>query len=50
MKKRIRRRPPDEIKMIVTKKLDEMEHTKTSDSQRKIWERKPYDFRGKDEV
>ena len=43
MKKKIRRRPLDEVKVIVNKKLDEMEYTKKSDYLKKIWRRKPYE-------
>jgi hypothetical protein len=43
MKKRIRRRPPDEIKVIVNKKRDDMQNEKKSDVIRKAWERKPYE-------
>lgn len=41
MKKRIRKRPPDEIKVIVEKKLDDMERH-TTDKQREYFYRKPY--------
>lgn len=41
MKKRIRKRPPDEIKVIVDKKLDDMERH-TTDKQREYFYRKPY--------
>ena len=43
MKKKIRRRPPDEIKVIVNKKLDDMEKEKKPDDARKCFERKPYE-------
>lgn len=44
MKKRIRRRPPDEIKVIVNKKLDEMEKLKTPRTEKSMeyFYRKPY--------
>lgn len=44
MKKKIRRRPPDEIKVIVNKKRDEMENIKPKDSVSEWFRRKPYDF------
>lgn len=37
-----RRRPPDEIKVIANKKLDEMERHTMTKEERKTWERKPY--------
>ena len=43
MKKRLRRRPPDEIKVVIDKKRDDMENEKKSDELRKIWLRKPYE-------
>jgi len=44
VKKRIRRRPPDEIKVIVDKKLDEMERLKTPRVEKTMeyFYRKPY--------
>lgn len=44
MKKRLRRRPPDEIKVIVDKKRDEMERLRTDriDKCRETFYRKPY--------
>lgn len=44
MKKKLRRRPPDEIKVIVDKKLDEMEYlkNKSTDKHREYFYRKPY--------
>lgn len=48
MKKRIRRRPLDEIKAIVNKKMDDMQNTKKSELLKKIWETKPYAARGKE--
>ena len=44
MKRRIRRRPPDEIKVIVDKKRDEMENLKTNriGKCREWFYRKPY--------
>lgn len=44
VKKRIRRRPPDEIKVIVNKKLDEMEKLKTPRVEKTMeyFYRKPY--------
>ena len=50
MKKRLRRRPPDEIKVVVGKKLDDMQHGKMKPEQRKAWERKPYDLGDKKDV
>ena len=47
VKKRLRHRPPDEVKVIVNKKLDEMQHYGMSREQRKAWDRKPYDYGGK---
>lgn len=44
MKKRLRRRPPDEVKIIVEKKLDDMQFKGMTPEQRKAWERKPYGF------
>lgn len=47
MKKRIRRRPPDEIKVIEKKRLDEMERLKTTREERcrEFFYRKPYGMR-----
>jgi len=44
VKKRLRRRPPDEIKVIVDKKLDEMERLKTPRVEKTMeyFYRKPY--------
>lgn len=44
MKKKIRKRPPDEIKIVVNRKLDEMERLKTAatDKHREYFYRKPY--------
>ena len=44
MKKRIRRRPPDEIKMVEKKRLDEMEKLKTPRVEKTMeyFYRKPY--------
>ena len=44
VKRRIRRRPPDEIKVIVDKKRDEMENLKTNriGKCREWFYRKPY--------
>ena len=42
MKKRIRKRPPDEIKMIENKKFDDMQNGGMTPEQRKAWDRKPY--------
>lgn len=41
MKKRIRKRPPDEIKVIEEKKFIDMEHEMT-EKQRMNFRRKPY--------
>lgn len=41
VKKRIRRRPPDEIKVIINKKRDDMERN-TTDKQKVYFYRKPY--------
>lgn len=41
VKKRIRRRPPDEIKVIIDKKRDDMERH-TTYKQREYFYRKPY--------
>lgn len=49
MKKRIRRRPPDEMKVIIDKKRDDMEHEMT-ERQMKWFRRKPYDLGGKNEM
>lgn len=48
MKKRIRRRPPDEIKVIENKKFDDMEH-ETTEKLKSWFKRKPYQMRDKDE-
>lgn len=44
MKRRLRRRPPDEIRVIEKKRLDEMERLKTEkiDKCREYFYRKPY--------
>ncbi len=44
MKKRLRRRPPDEIKVIEKKRLDEMERLKTPEIKKSMeyFYRKPY--------
>ena len=47
MKKRIRRRPPDEIRVITNKKLDDMQYNGMTPEQRKAWERKPYGLNDK---
>lgn len=46
MKKRMRKRPPDEIKVVEKKRLDEMERLKTkrTDKYREYFYRKPYDM------
>ena len=49
MKKKIRRRPPDEIKVIEEKKYLDMEHEMT-EKQRKWFRRKPYGMGEIDEV
>ena len=43
MKKRLRKRPPDEIKLIERKKFDDMQNGGMTLEQRKAWDRKPYD-------
>ena len=48
MKKRIRKRPPDEIKVVEKKRLDEMEHEVT-EKQKSWFKRKPYQMRDKNE-
>lgn len=40
--RKLRFRPPDEIKTIVNKKLDDMQNNGMTKEQRKAWERKPY--------
>ena len=40
--KKIRKRPPDEVKVIVNKKLDDMQNHGMTPEQRKAWDRKPY--------
>ena len=42
MKKRLRKRPPDEIKLIERKKFDDMQNGGMTPEQRKAWDRKPY--------
>ena len=42
MKKRIRKRPPDEIKVIVNKKLDDMQRKQYSEKEMEYFHRKPY--------
>lgn len=44
MRKRIRRRPPDEIRIVEKKRLDEMERLKTKHNRecREYFYRKPY--------
>ena len=49
MKKRIRKRPLDEVKIIERKKYDDMEHEMT-EKQRKWFHRKPYDRGDKNEM
>ena len=44
MKKRLRRRPPDEIKVVINKKLDDMQSHGMTPEQRKAWDRKPYEL------
>ncbi len=46
MKKRLRKRPPDEVRVIVNKKLDEMERLKTPEIKKSMeyFYRKPYDL------
>lgn len=41
MKRKIRRRPPDEIKVILNKKRDDMERH-TTDKQKDYFYKKPY--------
>ncbi len=50
MKKKLRKRPPDEIKLIEEKKFDDMQNGGMTPEQRKAWNRKPYDLGGKDEM
>lgn len=47
MKKRIRRRTPDEVRTIINKKYDDMQHNSMTPEQRKAWERKLYGLNGK---
>lgn len=49
MKKKIRRRPPDEIKIIEEKKFDDMEHENT-EKQKAYFKRKPYDLGVKNDM
>ena len=45
-----RKRPPDEVKVIVNKKFDQMQKSMT-EQQKKDWNRKPYQVgHGKEEV
>ena len=38
----MRKRPPDEVKVIVNNKLNEMQNQGMTKDQRKAWDRKPY--------
>ena len=40
----MRKRPSDEVKVIVNNKLDDMQNHGMTEEQRKAWERKPYQF------
>lgn len=46
MVKKLRKRPPDEVKVIIDKKLDDMQYHGMTPEQRKVWERKPYSYGG----
>lgn len=48
MQKKIRKRPPDEIKIIENTKFEDMQNHGMTPQQRKAWNRKPYDYGGKD--
>ena len=46
MVKKLRKRPPDEIRVVINKKLDDMQYHGMTPKQRKAWERKPYTYGG----
>ena len=40
--KKPRHRPPDEVKVVINKKFDDMQSGGMTPEQRKAWDRKPY--------
>lgn len=45
--RKLRHRPPDEIRVVIDKKLDDMQNGGMTPEQRKAWDRKPYQLRSK---
>ena len=44
---KFRKRPPDEMRVVINKKLEDMQNGGMTPEQRKAWDRKPYQLRGK---
>ena len=40
--RKLRHRPPDEIRVVIDKKRDDMQNGGMTPEQRKAWDRKPY--------